>query len=136
MKTNILSIVLIFSAFYCYAQENEVKDYYYYKGEKKKLNISKTRLVVYFEEDINFEQSIEKTYSVSRKIKGNESLTVQQKRPKLVGCELKIDSKKYNETYNSLKANSKIKTIGLVVGDSLPVADGKEVDTKRMILAN
>ncbi len=122
MKTNILSIVLIFSAFYCYAQENEVKDYYYYKGEKKNLNISKTRLVVYFEEDINFEQSIEKTYSVSRKIKGNESLTVQQKRPKLVGCELKIDSKKYNETYNSLKANSKIKTVELVVGDSLPVA--------------
>lgn len=122
MKTKILCIVLIFCALYSYAQENQVKDYYYYKGEKKDLNISKTKLVVYFEEDIIFEQSIEKTYSVSRKIKGNESLTVQQKRPKLVGCELKIDSKKYNETYNSLKANSKIKAIEQVVGDSLPIA--------------
>ncbi len=122
MKTKILCIVLFFYALYSYAQENQVKDYYYYKGEKKNLNISKTKLVVYFEEDIIFEQSIEKTYSVSRKIKGNESLTVQQKRPRLVGFELKFDSKRYNETYNSLKANSKIRAIEPVVGDSLPIA--------------
>ena len=33
-------------------RKSQVKDYYYYKGEKKNLNISKTKLVVYFEEDI------------------------------------------------------------------------------------
>ncbi len=122
MKKRILSVVLFFCAIHCYAQKNAVNDYYYYRGEKKKLNVNKNRLVVYFEKDIGLEKSIEKQYNISRKIKVDESLTAQIKRQKLVSYELKIDSKRYNETYNSLKTNSKIKAVEKVVGDSIPIA--------------
>lgn len=120
MKVNVLFIVLFFSIINCNAQENNTEDYYYYKGEKISLNINKSKLVVFFERNTGLEQSIKREYSVSRQIGGDESIL--SKNNQLIGYELKIDSEKYYDIYNSLKTNSKIRAIEKVVGDSHPVA--------------
>ena len=122
MKMNVLFIVLFFSIINCNAQENNVEDYYYYKGKKISLNINESKLVVFFERNTDLEQSIKREYSVSRQIRGDESLAILSKNTQLIGYELKVDSEKYYDIYNSLKANSEIRAIEKVVGDSLPVA--------------
>jgi subtilisin family serine protease len=119
----LVTIIFFFFVVFCSAQKNEGKQgYYYYKGEKIILKINESRLVLFFDEDADFEHLINKEYLVSRKISPSLSLTSSQKRMKTIGLEVIIDdSKKYDEIYSSFKKMQKIKAIEQVVGDTLPV---------------
>lgn len=119
----LFAIIISFNMVFCFAQKNEGNQkYYYYKGEKKMLKINKDRLVIYFDENADFERLIEKEYKVSRKIRPNKYISASQNRKNTQGLELIIDaSMKYDDIYKSLKKQNNVKTIEQVVGDTLPV---------------
>lgn len=115
------SILFSLITFYSNAQNDDnIQEFYYYKGEKIPLKINRNRLVIYFDENSNFEQQIEKVHKVDRRAIINENHSKNGK--KIHSLELILPNPEmYNDVYSSFRKNINIKSVGLVVGDTLSV---------------
>ncbi len=123
MKAILLTfLIFFFFVLYCYPQINESKNYYYYNGQKKMLNINKKRLVVYHNANREFEQIFMSKHTVSRKIDPGNYSSGMNDVTGSAGFEVIInDEKNYDSILGILKNYPEIKAVEQVIGDTLPV---------------
>jgi len=113
----IISIIAI-SSFDGFSQTDSNERYYYYNGEKRIVEVNKNKLIVYFEEDLEFESNLSKNYGAIRNIRNIESINGKY----MVAKEIAVNrTEDYEKELAYLKNEEKVKVVEIVLGDSITI---------------